>query len=95
MASLEVTVLARSPHLLLDRAQALGLDRDDPLEASGFTEPELRDLDPRVSRAGPRAARSSRRRDAGRRWHGSSPPQSWRPAPELGSSAPPVSTSPG
>lgn len=51
MARLELTVIARSPQLLLARAQALGLDRGDLLAASGFTEPELQDLDARVSRA--------------------------------------------
>ena len=38
MASLELTVVARSPQLLLDRAQALGLDRADLLAESGFSE---------------------------------------------------------
>ncbi len=50
MARLELTVLARSPQLLLDRAQALGLERDDLLAVSGFSEPELRDPDARVPR---------------------------------------------
>ena len=45
MANLELTVLARHPQLVLARAEALGLDRGDLLAASGFTEPELRDLD--------------------------------------------------
>ena len=51
MANLELTVLARSPRLVLARAEALGLDRSDLLQASGFSELELKDLDARVSRA--------------------------------------------